>query len=385
MKFFRHTLLLPLSCCSLFVNGQVLPHLDAVTGKALFEKTWVQAPSSTGASDGLGPYYNARSCAGCHANGGRGTADAGRVLMLDDPVYGLQLQTRAITGLKAEAELLWIEELTAQGLVRPVPQFRNLQHGALQDGYSTRLAPDLKGAAALADVTASQLERLADPDDANGDGISGRISRVTAADGRLTIGRYGLKASEPTLEAQVGRALAIDLGLGNPDYPSPWGDCTEAQQDCLAAPSGADAVSGLEAGKQVVDLLASYLQGLVSPAPSATQAPGYAIFRESGCLACHAEELDTDMGQIKAWSDLLLHDMGPGLADTLPAVHALPSEWRTAPLWGMDNGPYLHDGRARSLEEAILWHGGEADSARRAFSGLAAEARRELLDFLLGL
>jgi CxxC motif-containing protein (DUF1111 family) len=296
MKFFRHTLLLPLSCCSLFVNGQVLPHLDAVTGKALFEKTWVQAPSSTGASDGLGPYYNARSCAGCHANGGRGTADAGRVLMLDDPVYGLQLQTRAVSGLKPEGELLWIEEINAEGLARPLPQLRNLQHGALQDGYSIRQAPDLRGAAAFADVTVSQLERLADPDDANGDGISGRISRVTDAAGRPAVGRYGLKASEPTLEAQVGRALAIDLGLGNPGAPSPWGDCMQAQQQCLNAPSGEDSVNGFEAGQQVLDLLTSYLEELAAPVPSAFHAPGYAIFMESGCQSCHAEELETDMG-----------------------------------------------------------------------------------------
>jgi CxxC motif-containing protein (DUF1111 family) len=385
MNFSRPTLFLPLTLSSILVCGQTLPELDAVTGKALFDKLWVQAPSSTGASDGLGPYYNARSCAGCHFEGGRGSAENGRVLMLDDPDYGLQLQTRAVSGGKAEAGLRWITALNPAGLSKPVPELYDPQHGDLPGGYSVRLAPDLRGAAALGTVTAGQLESLADPDDTNGDGISGRIARLAEAGGQVVIGRFGWKATEPTLEAQIARALAIDIGLGNPLYPSPWGDCTHAQESCLVAPSGADPDTGLEVGQQVLDLLASYLSALGSPTPGESHAAGYSLFRDSGCEACHVAELDTEMGQIKAWSDLLLHDMGEGLADTLPMGDALATEWRTAPLWGMDPGPYLHDGRAQTLEEAILWHGGEAESARQAFIMLDANGRQELLEFLLGL
>jgi CxxC motif-containing protein (DUF1111 family) len=381
----KSTLLLAATWACLPVNAQSLSDLDAVTGRALFEKLWVQAPSSTAASDGLGPYYNARACAACHANGGRGSITQGRVLMLNDPDYGQQLQTHAVSGLKAEAALEWLLEINADGLGKPVPSLRELAHGDPGHVYSVRLAPGLRGIAGFASVPVEVLQSLADPDDDNQDGISGRVAWLNTAEGGQQVGRYGWKASEATLEQQIGRALSLDLGLGNPLYPDPRGDCTAVQAACLAAPVGRDPGLGTEVEQIVVDLLASYLASLQPEASDPVHDAGYRLFSQSGCEACHIPALPAGMGQIKAWSDLLLHDMGAGLADSLPVAHALPSEWRTAPLWGMDAGPYLHDGRARTLEEAILWHGGEGAAARAAFSGLNELERRDLIDFLHGL
>ena len=385
MTHFRLPLLLSTVLCSLVLSAQDFAGLDAATGKAIFEKLWVQAPASTGASDGLGPFYNSRSCAACHPDGGRGLLPQGRVLQLDDHRYGKQLQTSAVTGLKAEAQLQWITESNAQGLDRPLPVLVDRDTGPLIIPSSVRMAPPLHGVGLLSTVPVSALEILADPDDSDADGISGRIAWLESGTGQAVAGRYGWKASEPSLQAQIARALSLDLGLGNPLYPDHWGDCTALQHDCLAAPAGLGPDEQFEAGHLVMDMLESYLQSLLPPTPEAMQQRGYGLFRQSGCAACHIEELASAMGQIKAWSDLLLHDMGPGLADSLPVPHALPAEWRTAPLWGLDSGPYLHDGRARTLDEAIRWHAGEAASATEAYLGLNEAEREDLFAFLLGL
>lgn len=358
--------------------------LDAAAGHALFERNWVAAPASPAASDGLGPYYNARSCAACHADGAGGDATLATMnLVVGDPVYGDILQLRAVTGMKSEVQaelaLTVVEQVLLPGgavvdLSRPTLLLSGLRHGhdaaTLAAATSLRRAPNLHGLALLERVPLEQLQAHADPDDHDNDGISGRLAAHT--------GRFGWRGTASTLREQVARALSLDLGLGTPQFPSAAGDCTEQQLDCRAA---ARAVTGdaVEAPAIVIDLLLAYLGSLPSPA-TPTVGEGATVFAELGCAACHAPQVDVADQQLHPFSDLLLHDMGPGLAD------AGGSEWRTAPLWNLGKSErLLHDGRAASLDEAVLWHGGEASASSEAYRKLNPPQRAVLHDWLLGL
>jgi len=361
-----------------------LPSLDFITGKALFEKQWVFAPASTAASDGLGPYFNARSCSGCHAGGGRGTLE-NRVVHTDDVELGLQLQKFTRPGVAPEAGYALAWHVNEKGLRRPHVSMKDPGR-ADQFAHSVRLAPSLAGLGQLAAIPEAQLLLHADANDADGDGISGRVNRL--ADGR--IGRFGWKASQPGLREQTALALSQDLGLGNPVHPSPWGDCTELQLQCLAAPHGnSDSQDGLEVSEQVLHYLTTYVAELPAPPEPVNQDRGKDVFSQVGCAACHVTSFALDQGELAPYTDMLLHDMGPGLADELAAGTATGREWRTAPLWGLgkvskDSG-YLHDGRAASVHEAVLWHGGEGSSARAAYLQLNELQRSDLIHFLNGL
>ncbi len=363
--------------------------LDYVTGKALFEKQWVFAPASTGASDGLGPYFNARSCNQCHPGGGKGDADISRTVQIKDLVYGEQLQRFTRPGVPAEAtvSILWSEPRLTGTLRSASVAINALHYGPLANQeVSLRIAPSLAGLGLLETVPDSVLEQLADPNDGDGNGISGRLPRLT--DG--SIGRFGWKASQPTLRDQVGRALSLDLGLGNPVLHSAHGDCTPAQVECLASPVGAGADS-LEVSEQVLDLLLTYIREIPVPVPADYSAGsmqrGAGLFADTGCAGCHLPRLEAQGGILTPYTDLLLHDMGPGLADNLAEGSAAGSEWRTSPLWGLDRtkGGYLHDGRARNLQEAILWHDGEAGPARQAYLDLNEAEQGDIITFLDGL
>lgn len=365
------------------------PSLDYVTGKALFEKQWVFAPASTGASDGLGPYFNARSCNQCHPGGGRGDADVSLTLHINDPVYGEQLQKFTRPGVPAEADasVTWSDPRLTGALRSASVAITDLHYGPLaSNDMSLRIAPSLAGLGVLESIPESVLEQLEDPDDVDGDGISGRLPRLL--DGR--IGRFGWKASQPDLREQAGRALSLDLGLGNPVRTSVHGDCTPAQVDCLASPGGAGG-NGLEVSEQVLDLLLTYIRDLPAPVPADFTAEsiqrGAGLFAGIGCTGCHVPGLEVDGSILAAYTDLLLHDMGPGLADSLAEGAAAGYEWRTPPLWGLDRttGGYLHDGRARNLQEAILWHDGEAAPARQAYLDLNGAERGDVITFLDGL
>ena len=369
--------------------------LDFEAGKALFQKNWVGAPASTGASDGLGPLYNARSCEACHGGAGRGrpfdpsrpgAAGAALVFQLAAPHerYGAQLQPLSLPGLAGEAAItLHYEEVERRFpdgetvlLRRPRYQAADAAGQALNLSLSARLAPPLYGVGLLDAVSAQAIAARADPLDADGDGVSGRAA-----------GRFGWRAAEASLEAQTARALALDLGIGNPLYPDPYGDCTAAQASCRSfAAGGSAAHEGLEAAPVVLDTLLHYLRRLPAPAPSGAEARGEALFAEAGCPACHRPSLPLPGGEIRPYSDLLLHDMGPELADRDAQGGILDAEWRSAPLWGAGRGgPYLHDGRARSLTEAVLWHGGEAEAARDRFMSMRSADRSALIDFVSGL
>ena len=405
--------------------------MDFVLGRALFERLWVPAPSSTKAADGLGPLFNARACATCHRDAGQtpvalepGELPAGASLALrvgdvragklvPHPLLGEQVQTAAGTGLAAEGRLLLSYDLqtialadgTRVELRRPRFAIANDDgRAAAVDWLSPRLAQDLHGIGLLERIPFSRLADLADPDDLDGDGISGAVVMSTYEDADIHPGRFGWKAREPDLEHQISGAFHLDLGLSTLVHPEAWGDCTAAQTTCRAAPPGAPA-GETEVSGQTVELIAQYLRALPAPQPGATPSgdakTGAAVFARIGCGACHTESqpsLDAAGKEVEIapYTDLLLHDMGDGLADLADDGSVSPApdarDWRTAPLWGLGQraakGPaanLLHDGRARSILEAILWHDGEAARAGRAAAQLPAADRDALIAFLESL
>lgn len=368
------------------------PAGEAEAGRGLFGHSW--SPAGTDGGDGLGPLFNEVNCAGCHDGGGssRFTALAtgevaarGLVARLGDaagdpdPHYGRQIQTQAVAGLGAEG-------IVRVGRAVDGPSLRvsvDLHGPPLAPGVAIgyRQAPSLAGRAHLAAVPDTVILSLADPDDGDGDGISGRARLVGTVSGFVP-GRFGWKAAAPGLADQVAAALAVDMGLATSLVPAPAGDCTAAQRDCLTAagrPQAAEVSS-----EDVLDLVA-FLGSLPPPAP-VDDPDGAALFAATGCAGCHRPLLPDQAGNpVVAYTDFLLHDLGPDLDDGVGEPGVPSFEWRTAPL--IDLGPqvgrrYLHDGRAASLLEAIARHGGEAAATRDRFLDLAAGKRDTLLRFL---
>lgn len=247
---------------------------------------------------------------------------------------------------------------------------------------------------------------LADADDADGDGISGRPNRVwSAAEGAVMLGRFGWKAGQATVADQTAHAFLGDIGISTPVLDAAWGECTATQAECRTAPGGADPVEGVEATRQMFDLTVFYARNLAVPGRRDVDDPqvlaGKRLFYGAGCAACHRPKLVTGRDSagpeqafqlIWPYTDLLLHDMGEGLADGRPEGEATGREWRTPPLWGIgltdmvtEFPTYLHDGRARSLLEAILWHGGEAEAARDKVAAMRRDERAALIAFLESL
>ena len=401
--------------------------MDRALGKALFERLWVSAPSSTRAADGLGPLFNARACSSCHQGGGRasvvlkqGTLPPGAGLVLrvgaeqdgrlvPHVILGGQVQTMAVAGVLTEGQLhvsfeTHREQLadgTAVELRRP--RFAITGWEGLKDlaWMSPRLAPNLHGVGLLERVPLSRLAALADPDDLDRDGISGAIATGRYGDEGIAPGHFGWKADQPDLAHQISAAFHSDIGLSTPLLPEPWGDCTVAESGCRAAPQGAEP-GAVEVDGGVVDLIATYLSALPAPGGRTTAvdaARGATIFTAIGCAACHTPQQPAELAAGRAtwfspYSDLLLHDMGDGLADRAAddSVSRVRDarEWRTAPLWGLgarvaQAGSLLHDGRARSVLEAILWHGGEAAPAKKRATELPPADRAALIAFLEGL
>ncbi|WP_417256174.1 di-heme oxidoredictase family protein [Celeribacter halophilus] len=428
--------------------------LDFELGNALFAKLWVSSPSSTKASDGLGPLYNARSCQRCHVNDGRGhppegPEDARTSMFLrlsvpaeDTPLteleaylaqidgeaatprtrpvqgYGGQLQDLSLVGFAPEGrmEIDYEEQpVTLNGgevvtLRKPVYSISAPAYGPLPETLqlSPRVANPMIGLGLLEAIPSEDILALADPDDADGDGISGRPNIVWSRHfEQPMLGRFGWKAGEPTVEEQSAAAFHSDIGISSPLFPAPSGDCTAEQVDCLTAPHGADDVRGAEIDQIGMDLLTFYAGNLAVPARRDLSDPqvlrGKEMFSGAGCSACHTPKHVTarltgdknaprSFQLIWPYTDLLLHDMGEGLADHRPEHRATGREWRTAPLWGIGltsrvSRPttYLHDGRARSLLEAVLWHGGEAQGARDAVTRMPPEDRAALIRFLESL
>jgi len=400
---------------------------EFVVGNSFFKDNWVTAPATAENRDGLGPLFHARSCSACHIMDGRGAPPAGNdevmtglLLRLSvpgndgpvaDPVYGNQLAVRSIPGAQPEAgvQVHWIESATTLSgdevvnLRRPDIKVLRWHYGDPAAGLmiGPRLAPPVFGGGLLEAVTESDIEKSADPDDKNNDGISGRVNHVrdNAKNAKAT-GRFGWKANVPTLRQQAAEAFHSDFGITTNERPDePY---TVAQAAKLSVfPNGGKP----EADALVMDRMESYLRGLGVPArrnlaDSAVQR-GEAIFRKLNCVACHLPEMKTSgdypLEELRAqtihpYTDLLLHDMGAELADGRPDGEASGTEWRTAPLWGIGlnaavngNTFFLHDGRARNFTEAILWHGGEAAASREAFKQLSKDDRAALVKFLESL
>ena len=412
-------------------------------GNGLFRKLWVSSPASTRSSDGLGPHFNARACQRCHIKDGRGhppaSADDNFVSMLfrvgvppstpeqraalashrtntfPEPAYGGQIQDFAVQGHRAEARPeVRYEEIPVKlnggetvSLRKPFYSFRKLAFGAMspETMISPRIANPMIGLGLLEAIPEEAVRKLADPDDSDADGVSGRPNLVWGVrEKRVMLGRFGWKAGQPTVLQQSGAAFLGDIGLSTTVFPDSAGDCTQSQARCLNAPHGADPEKGnVEVTDQMLDLVAFYARNLAVPERPDALAPdvlaGKALFRSAGCAACHAPKFVTGNGSdipkaqrnqtIWPYTDLLLHDMGPGLADGFTEGVANGREWRTAPLWGIGhtagvNGHtfFLHDGRARNLLEAILWHGGEAGTARKNVVDMTPDQRRQLVAFL---
>ena len=413
-------------------------------GHTIFRKNWVSSPSSTQASDGLGPLFNERACQNCHLKDGRGrppeagvgstsmflrlAREAGnaeekaaladhKVLNFPDPVYGSQLQELAVPGLRGEGRMRveYREEKVTLGdgsivsLRRPSYSVDNPGYGPLdpKTTLSPRLTPPMIGLGLIEQIAPADILAHADPEDRDGDGISGRANIVRdELTGALAIGRFGWKAQTASIRQQAADAFAGDIGISTPEMPKPWGDCTAAQKACLVMPNGVQARLGAaEAPPPVMDLVTFYARNIAVPARRDVGKSevlwGKKQFYEMGCISCHTPKFVTMRGTpdkaqafqlIWPYSDFLLHDMGEGLADGQRVGEASGSEWRTPPLWGIGltgtvngNTFYLHDGRARSLAEAILWHGGEGQKARDRFAAAGAADRSALIKFLESL
>jgi CxxC motif-containing protein (DUF1111 family) len=391
-------------------------------GNSFFNKNWITAPASVTDRDGLGPLFNARSCSGCHLHDGRGRppeAGAPMVSMLlrisvpgggaphPDAIYGDQIQNQAVSGIVPEAPVLVDYELDsghyADGepytLRRPRVRIANPHYGAASPRLltSARVSPAVFGLGLLEAVPATTLLALADPDDNDGDGISGRANRVldlrTGAD---AIGRFGWKAEQPSLRQQAAAAFRGDMGITSSLFPEE--NHTARERACAQQPHGGSP----EIGDQRLDDVVLYLRTLAVPAQRKDRQPaterGNQLFESSHCARCHRPVMMTSETAalaelanqvIRPYTDLLLHDMGEGLADERPAFEANGREWRTPPLWGLGllevvsgHSFLLHDGRARNPAEAILWHGGEATAAREAFRQMPRADREALLRFL---
>lgn len=361
--------------------------LDAEIGRALFERNWVGAPSSTGSDDGLGPLFDARSCSACHAGGNPGRVAQighGSVIRLGNArgtpgtIYGSQFQISALPGFAPEGKVS-IRTRSQNGLRVFSVGGVNLGYGPMAPDtrVAMRRAPSLLGIGLLAAIPTREIRSHADPGDRNRDGISGRVG----------LGRFGWKATQPTIADQVEVALMRDLGLSTSGHPNSWGDCTAAQAACRSGPHGARP-GKVEVPDRLRDLIATYVKSLPPPAPLNTASRGYAAFNAVGCAQCHMSLRGAGGVQVHAYTDLLLHDLGGGGDDGIAEGNAAPPEWRTAPLWNtaamVAAGGLMHDGRARNIAEAIAWHGGEAARTRARFDALPKPDKDALIAFLMG-
>lgn len=402
-------------------------------GKSFFTIPWVEAPSATTARDGLGPLFNSNTCVSCHPKNGRASIFTKKnnisrayVTRLSIPsnnskihnemlkyagfvqeeTYGAQISINGVHGVSYEAKpnITYIPHpvtypdgktvILKKPLTGVSEQLQDLQYGAMHKDVSitNRLAPALVGLGLLEKITDKQILENQDIDDSNNDGISGKANIVYSLEHKnFRVGRYTYKASAPSVVHQSAAAASNDMSLTSELFPSE--NCTAKQVECLKAPQG-DAVRGqktFDLPMKRLDAIAFYLRNLKIPKSVITQKDGEKLFENIGCVKCHTPSFTLTNGyKVKPFSDILLHDMGEGLSDGRSEFKATPREWRTAPLWGI--GKYiltskmqpelLHDGRAKSIEEAILWHGGEAKEIKNNFMNLPQERREKVIHYI---
>lgn len=395
-------------------------------GRSIFRQSWVVAPAADRAA-GLGPLYNRLSCISCHQKNGRGRSPDGpdeRMFSMlvrlsvaghdehggpkPHPVYGGQLNDEGIPGVPAEgrAAIRW-QELAPQTLAggekvslrRPRVSFENMAYGPPGKMlYSLRVGQPVYGLGLLAAVPEASIRAMAA--ESKPDGVKGSANQVwDAAAQRVTLGRFGFKANVPNLHQQNAGAMQGDLGMTSSLFPDE--NCMPAQKACRAAPSGGHP----ELSEADLEALDFYIANLAAPprrhSEDAQVRRGEQFFAAAGCVACHRPTLQTGPSehfpltanrQIAPYTDLLVHDMGQGLADGRADYQATGRQWRTPPLWGIglvplinEHSQYLHDGRARNLQEAVLWHDGEARVSRQRYAKANKETRAALLAFLQSL
>jgi CxxC motif-containing protein (DUF1111 family) len=393
------------------LNEQEKAHFDL--GHAVFNTHWVPAGTPRAQRrDGLGPLFNADSCDACHNEGARGRgpdseggAPLSLVVKLDspgsaagensagDPVYGHVLNPLALPGVRPEGRVT-IHYESAPGrypdgtefaLRRPRYEISNLGFGPL--GAHTILEPRIAPAVFGVGLLQAVPERVLTSPGGTG-AVAWRI-----LGGVRSIGRFGWQATGVSIQDQTSQAFSREMGITTSDRPHD--DCSAREPECLAQANGGDP----EASAELFDAVIAFQRLLAVPAsPRRGSANGEALFTSLGCATCHTPRLPTEWtdssgtsrsGVTAPYTDLRLHDLGVGLADREASGTAVPSRWRTAPLWGMgyrlsrESAPrFLHDGRARTVEEAILWHGGEAAMTRERFMNLPADARQALLDWV---
>ena len=406
-------------------NLDVQRRAEFFIGNAFFNSPWVVAPASAGARDGLGPLFNARSCDACHNNDGRGrppeSGERPISLVIQfatptpghnnepgaDPRYGVNLNPFAIGSIKAEGTIA-IEQHEIHGkfadgtpylLLKPEYRFTELAYGELahDTSFSPRVAPSVFGSGLLEAVPEAHILERADPDDANGDGISGRPNHVWDHLLKQAVsGRFGWKSNQPDIAHQTAAAFSAEIGMSTSLRPEQ--NCTDVQPECKQAPTGGSP----EISDVIFQHIVNYQRTLAVPARRDLEAEGTRrgarLFIDAQCAACHRPTLVTgdvkdtpwlSRQRIHPFTDLLLHDMGPELSDGRADFEATAVEWRTPPLWGIGlqktvNGHtrFLHDGRARDLNEAILWHAGEAQHAQETYRNMSKADRDALLQFL---
>ncbi|WP_438712153.1 di-heme oxidoredictase family protein [Aquimarina muelleri] len=398
-------------------------------GNSLFNQAWVSAPASTTARDGLGPTFNSRACSSCHSRDGRGMPLIGqselgstgflmRVSLPGSdpnggpnplPNYGTQIQDRANSGILSEAKVRVRYEIIEgeysdggiYNLRKPIYEFFDEQFGSLTGVLtSPRVGTQTIGMGLIDALDDASILANADKNDVDGDGISGKPNIVwDAKENTLKLGKYGWKANQPTLELQVAGAFHGDMGLTTSIFQE--NDCPSVQQNCISAPNGGE--------PEVTDLQLSrvlfYQRTLGVPVRRNFQDQnvlnGKVLFNNLQCISCHKTNFVAGSSPatpliegvtFSPYSDFLLHDMGDALADNRPDFDANGKEWRTQPLWGIglietvnNHTFFLHDGRARNIEEAILWHGGEAENSVTQFKNLPKEQREQLIAFINSL
>ncbi len=390
-------------------------------GDGTFDQVFVAAPAPH--FGGLGPIMNNIACVNCHRNDGggfptTGSSNSGMLMRISipgmdpyggplaAPGFGVQIQDQALLGTVPEASTsisytdlpVTYPDGTTVTLRNPSYSLTN-PYIALPAGYllSPRLAPRLVGEGLLENIPESTILSFVDAGDQNGDGITGKANYVYDSYTKKTeLGRFGLKANTPTLLMQVATAYQQDMGVTS--YAQPVESCFGQSQMNQVGPADTDP----ELADSLLNYVTFYVQTLAVPARrnvnDSTNVRGLALFNQINCSGCHRQTMYTGVNpainlssqRIHPYTDLLLHDMGSNLADGRPDYLATGSEWRTTALWGLGllqttnggTGYYLHDGRARTVEEAILWHDGEAAKAKQGFMQLSQTDRAALLQFL---
>ncbi len=413
--------------------------VDFSVGNSFFRNPWVIAPSTTTARDGLGPLFNTNACQGCHIKDGRGhppTPDAPNAVsmlvrlsipnapayadvieqlgVVPEPVYGGQFQDMAVPGVTPEGKVrvdytpvpVRFKDGTEVELRKPSLNITQLGYGPMhpETRFSARVAPPMIGLGLLEAIPDEAILANAEAQAKDKNGIAGRPNRVwDDVQQKTVLGRFGWKAGQPNLNQQNVHAFSGDMGLTT--SLRPFDDCTDAQTACKQAPNGNGPDGEPEVSDNILRLVLFYSRNLAVPARrgvnDADVIAGKNLFFQAGCDSCHtptyttaanAAEPELANQVIRPYSDLLLHDMGDGLADNRTEFQASGRDWRTPPLWGIGltqavsgHTQFLHDGRARNLLEAVLWHGGEATAAQQQVLSFNAEQRAALLAFLNSL